>query len=138
SFRLQLISLFGLIVDTVVILLLPAVRGYPLLRADFGSHIARSSEIASTMTISTDVFYPALYAAIQIFNNILHFDSRTLWFLGTVFVYVLRVLATVLAATTITDERKTVVWAGLLAALPAAGGYLRTLSPANTAVSILP
>jgi hypothetical protein len=131
-------GLAGIVFNTAVVLSLPYLRGYLALAGDFSSHLARSIDIASIWNIGKDVFYPALYAILQVVHVATGLDSSVIWFLGGTMSYVLYVLLCIMAANRLLVNKRTALFAGVAAAIPVAGAYLRTMTPVSISVQILP
>lgn len=137
SLTILISSLLGLILSSIAVILLPYILGYYSLRGDFSTHLTRSMEIASQSNLSTDVFYPALYGLIQIIHVFTGVGLREIWFFGAVSTYLLHISLVILIIRDLTHSNRYALWAGLIAAIPIAGTYLRTINPAQVAVNIL-
>lgn len=133
-----LLGITGVAVVTILVLLLPCLRGYPTISGDFGTHISRSAEIASESNIGSDVFYPFTYALVQVISVLTGVDVRDIWLFGAAGLHVLYILLCVLTAKRLSKDNRPMVCAGLAAAIPVAGAYLRTMSPASISVRLLP
>jgi hypothetical protein len=137
----QILAVFGvagLVVNTLVVILLPYFRGYHIIRGDLGSHIAYSGLIAGEQSIRRQVFYPATYALVQIIHTVMGLGLRDLWHIGSAAAHILYVLACLLVAKKLFVDRRSLWFAGLVAAIPVAGAYLRVFSPASVSVQMLP
>ena len=133
-----LLGIAGTAFVTLLVLLLPCLRGYPTISGDFATHISRSAEIASEWNIGSDVFYPFTYALVQVISVLTGVDVRDIWFCGAAGLHALYILLCVLTANKLSKDARPIVCAGLAAAIPVAGAYLRTMSPASISVRLLP
>jgi hypothetical protein len=128
---------FGLAINTIAVILLPFILGYYSVAGDFSSHISRSIGINTLFNIPNDVFYPALYGLIQVVHVFTGVELRELWFIGAAVSYLLQISLVWLVIKDLTRSNRYALWAGLLAAIPLAGAYLRTMTPALITVNIL-
>ena len=128
----------GTTFTVVVALSLPQLRGYLTLIGDFSSHVANSTEMASTWNIDKEIFYPALYSLVQVVRAVTGLDASTIWSFGSVVWYVLYVLLCIMVAGSLLADSRAALFAGLAAAIPVAGAFLRSMFPASVSVQLVP
>jgi hypothetical protein len=134
----SLFALTGIIFNSAVALLLPALRGYYALIGDTSSHLSLSTEIANGWNIDKEVFYPALYSLVQIVHSAAGLDISLAWSFGTVVWYILYALLCIMTARRLLGDHRAAMLAGVAAAVPVARAYLRTMFPASVSVYLLP